>query len=126
LYSAAPVIPGTKQADAVAAIENLASRAAVQALSDMREASKTGGAVGQVTEKEWPKLEAQLANLNRKQSLPKFIEELDKFQSMIRSSMRLIDEAQRKEPRLPSQQAAPKSSAKPAPAASGWKIEKVK
>lgn len=30
LYSAAPVIPGTKQADAVAAIENLASRAAVQ------------------------------------------------------------------------------------------------
>jgi hypothetical protein len=115
LYSAAPVIPGTKQADAVAAIENLASRAAVQALGDMREASKTGGAVGQVTEKEWPKLEAQLANLNRKQSLPKFLEELNKFQNMIRSSMRLIDEAQSKEPRLPSQQAAPKSSAKPAP-----------
>jgi hypothetical protein len=98
LYSHAPVVGGTSQADAVAQIENLASRAAVGALNEMREMSKTGGAVGAVTEKEWPKLEAQLANLNRKQGHPQFLKSLEAFENQVRESKRLIREAQSKQP----------------------------
>jgi len=38
----------------------------------MRDASKTGGAVGNVTEKEWPRLEAQMGALQQSQSTAQF------------------------------------------------------
>lgn len=93
-YSVAPIIPGTPQADAFAAIQNLADRAAVGAIQEMKAASKTGGAVGAISEKEWPKLEAQMVNVNRAQSYPQFKKELQKFQALVRESKRQINAAQ--------------------------------
>jgi hypothetical protein len=56
-----------KAGNAQAAFDAVAGQAAVQALNEMRAASKTGGAVGNVTEKEWPILQAQMAALAQTQ-----------------------------------------------------------
>jgi hypothetical protein len=53
--------------NAQASFDAVAGQAAVQALNEMRAASKTGGAVGNVTEKEWPILQSQLAALAQSQ-----------------------------------------------------------
>ena len=58
--------------NAQAIIDTLKSRASVQELQRMRDASKTGGAVGAVTEKEWPRLESQLAALQQSQTTAEF------------------------------------------------------
>ena len=74
-------------------VENLASKAAVAAINEMRAMSKTGGAVGQGQKKEWPKLEAQLGNLNRAQSEAQFRRNLNKLILQIQDSKELIQEA---------------------------------
>jgi hypothetical protein len=93
--SLAPTVPGTPQADVVTAIEQLAAKSSAQALQAMRDASKTGGAVGQVTEREWPRLEKLLANLDRRQSLESFkknlsalITYLDKLETDINAAVK--------------------------------------
>jgi hypothetical protein len=91
--SVIPTIPGTPKADAIASIENLGSRAAIQTINDMKAMSASGGAVGQVSEKEWPKLEAALSNLNRSQGIKQYRENLKKFQDQVRQSRRLINDA---------------------------------
>ena len=53
-------------------LENLKTKISGVVLQSMRDMSKTGGAVGQVTEKEWPRLENMIANLDTRQSLPQF------------------------------------------------------
>lgn len=67
-------------------IETLKSQIGVQVLTAMREASKTGGAVGAVTEKEWPILEAQLGALQTKQTEAEFKKGL----AEVRASMERI------------------------------------
>lgn len=62
--SMVPSIPGGEAATAASNLEALRSQLSVAALNRMREMSATGGAVGQVTEREWPRLEAALQNLN--------------------------------------------------------------
>lgn len=54
--------------DAQAKLNSIVSQLGVRALNDMRAASETGGAVGQVTEREWPILQSQIASLERAQS----------------------------------------------------------
>lgn len=51
-------------ANARSDLKNLRNSAQLMGLQLMRNASKTGGAVGQVTEAEWPKLEAMIGNLD--------------------------------------------------------------
>lgn len=50
----------------------LVKQSAVNALQAMRDASKTGGAVGSVTKEEWPILEQQLAALDAAQTLDSY------------------------------------------------------
>lgn len=57
-----------KARNAQAKLNAVVSQLGVRALNDMRSASATGGAVGQVTEKEWPILQSQIASLERAQS----------------------------------------------------------
>lgn len=57
-------------------LENLKVKISGVVLQSMRDMSKTGGAVGQVTEREWPRLENMIANLETKQGLPQFKERL--------------------------------------------------
>jgi hypothetical protein len=71
-----PNAPGGKAADASAKIEKLRSNIGMQVLSAMREASKSGGAVGSVTEKEWPILQNQLGSLDATQSDEDFAKSL--------------------------------------------------
>lgn len=57
-------------------LDALKAQLSVQGLQAMRDMSKTGGAVGQVTEKEWPRLEAMLGALGQTQTTDQFIQRL--------------------------------------------------
>lgn len=57
-------------------LENLKVQISGTVLQAMRDASKTGGAVGQVTEREWPRLENMLANLDPRQGRQQFMQNL--------------------------------------------------
>lgn len=57
-------------------LENLKVQISGTVLQAMRDASKTGGAVGQVTEREWPRLENMIANLDPRQGRPQFMRNL--------------------------------------------------
>ena len=58
--------------NAQANLDTLKSQIGVHTLQAMRDASKTGGAVGQVTEKEWPILQNQLGALQQAQTTAEF------------------------------------------------------
>lgn len=70
-----PSIMGSST-NAQANIDTLKAQIGVQVLNAMREASKTGGAVGNVTEKEWPILQNQLGALQQSQTTPEFLKNL--------------------------------------------------
>lgn len=59
----------------------------------MREASKTGGAVGNVSDREGDKLERTLSALDQAQGTPRFKEELKKAVEQVRLSKQLIQNA---------------------------------
>jgi hypothetical protein len=83
---AIPNIPGTSAADAQAQLETLKSQTAFGVLQAMRDASKTGGALGAVSEKELGLLQNNLAALDKAQSMEAYQKELDKI-------LRYVDEA---------------------------------
>ena len=62
------VIPGTPQRDFAAQLKTLQSNIAFSELQEMREASKTGGALGQVSERELDLLSSVLGSLDAGQS----------------------------------------------------------
>jgi len=65
-----PNMPGSAAADAEALLNTLKSQVAFGVLQDMRNTSKTGGALGNVSDAEGRRLEANLAALEKAQSLP--------------------------------------------------------
>ena len=65
-------IPGTDAANFKARLETLKSQVAFGVLQNMRNNSKTGGALGQVSDKEGALLQANLAALDRAQSPEEF------------------------------------------------------
>ena len=67
-----PNIPGTDAADAAAQLETLKSQIGFGVLQAMRDSSKTGGALGAVSDAEGKRLEANLAALSQAQSLEQF------------------------------------------------------
>lgn len=79
MRGAIPNIPGTQAADAQAKLENLKSQVGFSVLQAMRDASKTGGALGNVSDAEGKRLEANLAALQNAQSLEQFKTELGKI-----------------------------------------------
>ena len=62
--------------NAGALLENLKVQISGNVLQTMREMSKTGGAVGQVTEREWPRLENMIAALDPSQGKEQFLQQL--------------------------------------------------
>lgn len=76
---ALPNIPGGGGADAQAKLETMKSQVGFAVLQAMREASKTGGALGQVSEKENVYLQQNLAALQNSQSETEFRKNLDKI-----------------------------------------------
>ena len=65
----APNMPGGASADAAAKLETLKAKGAFGALQEMRNASKTGGALGNVSDKEGALLQNSMAPLGKAQSV---------------------------------------------------------
>ncbi len=72
-------IPGTDVANFKAGLETLKSQAGLSVLQNMRNNSKTGGALGQVSDFENRLLQANLGSLNAAQSEDEFKAALDKI-----------------------------------------------
>jgi hypothetical protein len=82
-----------KAVNARALQSTLVKQSAVNALQAMRDASKTGGAVGGVTEKEWPILEQQLAALDGAQTPDAYRAALTNLNNQLSSSSTRVKNA---------------------------------
>lgn len=82
--SLASFLPGSDAADFAADLDYLVSNVAFNALQAMRDASKTGGALGQVSERELALLGATLGALKTKQSPENFKKNLNIIKESIR------------------------------------------
>lgn len=90
---AIPNIPGTDAANAQALLNTLKSQVGFGVLQDMRNASKTGGALGNVSDAEGKRLEANLAALEKAQSLDQFKDQLNRILSYTESAKGNLDSA---------------------------------
>lgn len=79
--------------DLDANVDALRTKFALDALQAMREASKTGGAVGQVTEGEWERLANSVENISPRQSHGQFLKNLDNAREYYLEKLRLINPA---------------------------------
>lgn len=79
LRGALPNIPGGEAANAQALLGTLKSQIGFGVLQDMRNNSKTGGALGNVSDAEGKRLEANLAALDKSQSLKQYKANLQKI-----------------------------------------------
>ena len=88
-----PNIRGGQAANADALLTNLKSQAGFAVLQAMREASKTGGALGSVTEGEHTLLQNHLAALDKAQDIAQFKQELGKIIAFTNQSKARIQKA---------------------------------
>ncbi len=77
---------GSASSNAQAQLETLKAQVAFQTLQDMRNASKTGGALGQVTERELAMLQNALVPLEQAQSY-------DQFEAALRDVIKFTEES---------------------------------
>lgn len=75
----------TNTANAEAYIKSLQSKASISALQSIRGMSQS---IGQITEREWPRLESMKATLQESQGTPQFVQSLKDYRKEIR---RIID-----------------------------------
>ncbi len=87
------IIPGQQGADIRARIMNIKSQVGFMVLQDMRNASKTGGALGQVSEKENELLQANLAALDENMSPEAFRASLRTIQDYLLQAQFRLDHA---------------------------------
>jgi hypothetical protein len=87
------MIPGTKGFDQKATVETLQADAAFSALQRMRDASKTGGALGQVSERELDLLMSSVGNLTIGQSEEQFRNNLVEYINLRNEAMLNIYDA---------------------------------
>ncbi len=85
-------IPGTPAADFRADVNTLAANIAFGELTAMREASKTGGALGAVSERELMLLESALGSLDRAQSPEQFRQSLRNIKESIERWQAAVDQ----------------------------------
>ena len=79
------LIPGTKARNVASDIDTLVANQAFQTLQAMRDASKTGGALGQISERELDLLSATVASLDRGQKDENFGKNLRKFKNQLKN-----------------------------------------
>lgn len=90
-YSIGDITPTTRAARGIQ--DALVNQVGVQALQAMREASKTGGAVGNVTEKEWPILQQSIAALSAAQGTGDYQKALVNLKTQIEQSGQRVKQA---------------------------------
>ena len=84
----------SEEARAARGLQNtVIKQSATRALQDMREASKTGGAVGAVSQGEWPILEQQIAALDGAQDAAQYRTALQNLQLQLKTSRDRIQNA---------------------------------
>jgi hypothetical protein len=86
LRGSIPNIPGSPAADAQATLGALKSQIGFGVLQNMRDNSKTGGALGSVSDAEGKRLEANLAALDNSQSI-------DQFKANLKQVLKYVDTA---------------------------------
>lgn len=134
LRGAIPNIPGTDAANAAALLTTLKSQVSFGVLQDMRNNSKTGGALGAVSDKEISFLQSNLAALEKAQSLDQFKTQLGNIikytegaKDRMRGAYNLKHGPDSTNPvrSIDNPDAAGASSALPgtAPASTGWSIK---
>lgn len=127
-----PNIPGSAAADAQAKLDTLKAQVGFGTLQEMRNASKSGGALGQVTEAEHRLLQNAIAALEKSQSKAQMAESLQKIKDYadaakgrLREAYNLKHHAGAVQGEAPpqTQPAAPQPQQSPN---SGWSITPVK
>jgi len=86
-------IPGSEAADLQANLKTIQADAAFSSLQNMRDNSKTGGALGQVSERELGLLSSAKAALEQSQSPEQFKENLLRYQQVRKAAMQRTAEA---------------------------------
>lgn len=109
-----PNAPGGKAAGVQARLDSLKSQIGFSVLQAMRDASKTGGALGAISDKENDLLQNNLASLNQAQSEDDLKRELGKIQEYVRGAKGRLQNAYNQTYPDGGGQSAP------APAADGW------
>jgi len=85
-------VPATRAYDAAALTSTVEANLAFDALQAMREASKTGGALGAVSERELDLLRSEVANLDLNQSSDRVLASLERIEQ---NYTRLLNKAYR-------------------------------
>ena len=75
-------IGGTTAANAKADLDRVKSAISLSAIAKMRAESKTGGAVGSMTEKEWPRFESIYGSLDQAQTSDQIIKNLRELKGL--------------------------------------------
>lgn len=124
-------IPGTPAHDMQATLTTIQSNLGLDKLQQLRDESPTGGALGQVTEREHALLQAVWGSLQQSQSQEQFLENLERVRSAVRSAWQRVAEAYEKDYGVPlpadifRQNQAAQPSQQGAPAAGGWSIRRL-
>ena len=84
-------IPGTDALDLRAALDTVTSGVGFKRLSDMREASKTGGALGNVSEKELKQLNASLGSIDPNQKPETLKRNLIRIKEQYEKTIKIIN-----------------------------------
>ncbi len=90
-------IGGSPAGDLAGTLATLEAEAGFGRLQEMRDQSKTGGALGQVSERELELLKSAFASLKQSQSKDQLVRNLKKFKTQYRESWRKVNEAYRKD-----------------------------
>lgn len=93
LASKVPSIPGGPAYQAQSDLKNLKERVSLETVNQMRELSKTGGAIGNITEREWPRLESALTNLDQAQSYDQIVKRLKEVNDIMDGYIRDVNKA---------------------------------
>ena len=118
IRGAIPNVPGTAAADAQAQLETLKSQVAFGVLQDMRNQSKTGGALGAVSEKELMLLQNNLQALDKAQSYEQMVKSLEGI-------LKYTEEAKDRLRGAYNMRHSGKAPAKAPGASGGWGIQRV-
>lgn len=93
LRGAIPNMPGSNAADAQAKLMTLLAKSAFTTLQDIRNSSKTGGALGAVSDKEMALLQANIAALEKSQSAQQARESFRKIMSYTEQAKKRLSDA---------------------------------
>lgn len=87
------IVPGSPAYDLRANIDTLLADAGFRELQDMRDSSPTGGALGQVTERELELLQSRITAIKASQSEPQLRRNLQRFKEQLKKSLAAAKDA---------------------------------